>query len=276
MLDTNTTTRQIPIIENYIWKGNKIRVNKEVIQNTYRLLDCTEDQLRQFYAHCNLMLYNSSKEKPGRYPLLNIIQDQRDRCNTELFTRWLESQGTPKFKFLEALTIFLENNKKVIEDPKTFIVDKAMSGCPAQFAGIQIGLVVEGCSQMLGEFNRKHITLAFILKQGLWFTQEENKELTQAFESGDYASKLDVVKERLKLRNNINFYLTPKGLSYTQLRSMTTLRSKKYQDMTSAQLLLLRDRILFSLEQEVKKHISQWELKQKEILEVAEALSYSI
>ncbi len=78
-----------------------------------------------------------------------------------------------------------------------------------------------------------------------------------------------IVKERLKLRNNINFYLTPKGLSYTQLRSMTTLRSKKYQDMTSAQLLLLRDRILFSLEQEVKKHISQWELKQKEILEVA-------
>ena len=45
---------------------------------------------------------------------------------------------------------------------------------------------------------------------------------------------------------------TSKGLSYSALRSMVNLKSKKYSDLTTEQLLTLRNRILFALEADVK------------------------
>ena len=36
----------------------------EKVQSEYRLVDCTEEQLRSFYQHCKSMLYNTDKEWP--------------------------------------------------------------------------------------------------------------------------------------------------------------------------------------------------------------------
>ena len=65
-------------IKSFIWKGAKEEFGGEKVQSEYRLVDCTEEQLRSFYQHCKSMLYNTDKAHPGRYVLLDIIKEQRD------------------------------------------------------------------------------------------------------------------------------------------------------------------------------------------------------
>ena len=44
-------------INSFIWKGRKQEVNGALVQEEKRLVDCTEEELRNFYAHCDSMLY---------------------------------------------------------------------------------------------------------------------------------------------------------------------------------------------------------------------------
>ena len=53
------------------------------------------------------------------------------------------------------------------------------------------------------------------------------------------------------------------------MRAMITLRpNKKYVDLTTLQLETLRNRILFSLEETVSKHIIAWEERMLQIEQV--------
>ena len=263
-------------VNTFVWKGRKIEVNEQYVQEEKKLMDCSEQELKSFYNHCESMLYNDTKEYPGRYVLLNIIKDQRERCNTELFLRWLEQdKGIPRFTFLPSLRAFLDNNTDI--DPKeTFISEALVGDCPAEFARLPIELVLEGCLDKLGKFVKQHITPAFIFRQGLWFTQQESKELTEKTDKGEYREKAEVAKERLGLKSTVNLYMTPKGLSFTQLRAMVNLKSKKYSELTSIQLETLRNRILFSLEDEIKFHINQWETRKNQIKMVCDAKGYTL
>ena len=263
-------------INTFVWKGRKVEVNGQLVQDEKKLADCSEDELRTFYKHCDSMLYNTSKEYPGRYVLLDIIEDQRVRCNAELFLRWLEQEkSTPRFTFLSSLRVFLDNNKG-IDTKNVFISEALVGGCPAEFARLPIDIVLEGCLDKLGKFNKQHITLTFILKQGLWFTQQESKDLTEKAPSGEFREKAEVAKERLGLKSSVNLYMTPKGLSFAQLRAMVNLKSKKYSELTTPQLETLRNRILFSLEDEVKFHIGQWETRKNQIKMVCDAKGYTL
>lgn len=263
-------------INTFVWKGRKVEVNGQLAQDEKKLVDCSEDELRTFYKHCDSMLYNTSKEFPGRYVLLDIIEDQRVRCNAELFLRWLEQEkSTPRFTFLSSLRVFLDNNKG-IDTKNVFISEALVGGCPAEFARLPIDIVLEGCLDKLGKFNKQHITLTFILKQGLWFTQQESKDLTEKTPSGEFREKAEVAKERLGLKSSVNLYMTPKGLSFAQLRAMVNLKSKKYSELTTPQLETLRNRILFSLEDEVKFHIGQWETRKNQIKMVCDAKGYTL
>lgn len=263
-------------INTFVWKGRKVEVNGQLVQDEKKLVDCSEDELRTFYKHCDSMLYNTSKECPGRYVLLDIIEDQRIRCNAELFLRWLEQEkSTPRFTFLSSLRVFLDNNKG-IDTKNVFISEALVGGCPAEFARLPIDIVLEGCLDKLGKFNKQHITLTFILKQGLWFTQQESKDLTEKTPSGEFREKAEVAKERLGLKSSVNLYMTPKGLSFAQLRAMVNLKSKKYSELTTPQLETLRNRILFSLEDEVKFHIGQWETRKNQIKMVCDAKGYTL
>ncbi len=263
-------------VNTFVWKGRKIEVNEQYVQEEKKLMDCSEQELKSFYNHCESMLYNDNKEYPGRYVVLNIIKDQRERCNTELFLRWLEQdKGIPRFTFLPSLRAFLDNNTDI--DPKeTFISEALVGDCPAEFARLPIELVLEGCLDKLGKFVKQHITPAFIFRQGLWFTQQESKELTEKTDKGEYREKAEVAKERLGLKSTVNLYMTPKGLSFTQLRAMVNLKSKKYSELTSIQLETLRNRILFSLEDEIKFHINQWETRKNQIKMVCDAKGYTL
>ena len=260
-------------IKSFVWKGEKKEVNGVLTQEEIRLIDADENQLKKFYNHCMSMLYNEDKQNPGRYLLLNIIKDQIERCNCELFLRWLEQEkGKPRFTFLSDIRTILDNNKDSIPDTKSVPISAIVGGCPDEFKDIPISLVIEDCIDRLGYFNKQHITLSFIVKQGLWFTQQELKDLTERNEDGTIKDRIEVVKERLglELKPNINLYITPKGLTFGQLKAMLLLRSKKYSELTTDQLKTLRNVILFALSDEVRFHINQWESRITQLKEVAE------
>ena len=266
-------------IKSFVWKGEKKEVNGVLTQEEIRLIDADENQLKKFYNHCMSMLYKEDKQNPGRYLLLNIIKDQIERCNCELFLRWLEQEkGKPRFTFLSDIRTILDNNKDSIPDTKSVPISAIVGGCPDEFKDIPISLVIEDCIDRLGYFNKQHITLSFIVKQGLWFTQQELKDLTERNEDGTIKDRIEVVKERLglKLKPNINLYITPKGLTFGQLKAMLLLRSKKYSELTTDQLKTLRNVILFALSDEVRFHINQWESRISQILEICKHKGISL
>jgi hypothetical protein len=212
------------------------------------------------------MLYNTSSSNPGRYTLLDIISEQRHKCNTELFIRWLnEEKETPKYVFISILNEFLKNNPQV--DPKVTTIDFALGGCPKEFSDLPIATVIEGCLDSLGMFNRQHITLSFILKHGIWFSPNELKQLAQE----NVEDKLNYAGKALGLNDYSSLRINPKGLSLAQMIAMISLRNKKYSELSTIQLETLRNRILFSLENEVKFHIKQWETRIEQINLVLES-----
>ena len=71
------------------------------------------------------------------------------------------------------------------------------------------------------------------------------------------------------MKPSVNIYITPKGLSYSQLRAMVLLKSRKYSELSVDQLKTLRNVVLFALSDEARFHISQWESRMAQIEEVA-------
>ena len=268
--------RKEDAIETFVWKGEKHpQADGSFSQDKILLVDCTEKQLQEFYDHCNSMLNSDDHVHPGRKVLLDIIKDQRNRCNAELFIRYIEKEEKiPRYSFMASLRTFLDNNPSVGLDAPV-----GLSICnldASEYSSLPLGLVLDACLDTLGKFDRSHITRAFILKQGLWYTPEESKELTEHANDGSLRDKKEVVKERLGLQPNISLYTSPKGLTYSQLRAMINLRSKKYSDLTTQQLETLRNRILFSLEDDVRFHIKQWETRKSQIEKVAAAKGFTI
>jgi hypothetical protein len=109
------------------------------------------------------------------------------------------------------------------------------------------------------------------LKLGLWFTPQEKREFDEEVEqTGKTVS--EIIKERCGLKANTKLRIIPKGLfNYKEFRAMITLKNKKYSEMTTDQLLTLRNKVLFALEDEVEFHAKSWVEREKQILKVAES-----
>lgn len=269
-------------VENFIWKGPKKEVNGVRVQEEVRLIDATPEQLNKFYAHCMSMLYSNDKKNPGRTILLDMIKRQRQKCNAELYLRWLENKYQtnipdvrkpyPRFLYNSDIREALEANKDSIPNeeyantPITVLTD----GVPMEFRDVTIHDVLLGAVGVLGLFDRSHISLSFITKMGVWLTDKEMNELLERDKDGKARNRIDVIKERFNLRKDIKLYPNENGLSYTELRAMLNLKTKKYSDLTTDQLLVLRDKVLFRFEDEVRFHISQWEDIINKIERVAE------
>lgn len=259
-------------VNSFIWKYAR---NKDRVQETIRLMDATPSQLQSFYNHCMSMLYSKDKQNPGRYTLLDIIKEQREKCDTEVFLRKLES-GTlhsnnsekyPRYLYRQDIREFMNNNKEYFptNDLKNISINRIPGNIPKEFQRISISSILDGCMDNLGVFLAKHITFTFILNIGVYFTPEEMRELNETDAEGNVRSKLEVVKERLRIPSKVRLTVKPTGLSYNELRSMINLKSKKYSELTTDQLNILRKKILFFLEQEIDYHIQIWEKKIKEI-----------
>lgn len=266
-------------VRNFVWKGEKIKTEDGYTQETVKLWDCELPQLQKYYDHCEMMLYNESKDHPGRYPLLKIVSDQRQRCNCELFLRWLEDSSNlkiSKFRFMEQLREIISNKKADDPDILSKPISSIVDGCPDEFQDLSLGLVLDGCLDLLGKFSRQHITLLFIVKQGICLTDEDKQELTSYDEKGNLKDRLQVIKERLSLNTPIKLFMSPTGLSFKQFRAMTMLRYRKYSELTTMQLTTLRNRMLFQLEDSIHEHIRQWEEREKIIEEICKLKGYDL
>lgn len=94
---------------------------------------------------------------------------------------------------------------------------------------------------------------------GVYLTPEEMREIDEKDENGKSKSKLEVIKKRLNIKDTVRLNVIPSGLTYKELRAMLGLKPKKYSELTTDQLITLRNKVLFKLEDEVKFHIHQWE-----------------
>lgn len=258
-------------ITTYVWKLAK---GSNGVQEEIKLVDATPEQLQQFYDHCNSMLNSTDKINPGRKVLLNIIKEQREKCNVELFLRKLETgaicadgKGYPRYLYMQDIRTFMDAHKDQFpaNELKDISISACTNGLPREFERISIEEVLNGCLDGLGYMDAKHITRSFILNMGVYLTPEERKEFNEPNKKIP-----EIIKERLNMLPSVRLVIKPTGLSFSELRAMINLKSKKYSELTTDQLLALRNKVLFKLENEVKFHINQWEERINKIKQVAE------
>ena len=262
-------------IKSFVWK---LARKTDGTQEEIRLVDATPEQLNTFYNHCKSMLYSTDKLNPGRYTLLEIIGEQRRKCNVELFLRKLE-QGSicadnkpyPRHLYIQDLRAYMNAHKEDFpsNELKNISIAACTGGLPREFERISIEEVLDGGLDQLGYFDNKHITFSFILNMGVYLTPVEMKEFDEKDKDGNTRSKLEVIKERLNIKNTVRLTVKPAGLNFNELRAMVNLKPKKYSELTTDQLIVLRNKVLFKLENEVMFHIEQWEERIRQIELVA-------
>lgn len=263
-------------VKSFVWK---LARKADGTQEEVRLVDATSEQLQQFYNHCNSMLYSTDKLNPGRYVLLDIIKEQREKCNVELYLRRLKEgaltrgESYPRHLYCQDVLSCISKNKAHFPQAKLkeLSISLITGGLPREFERLSIASVIDGCLDQLGIMDNKHITFSFILNLGVYLTPDEMKEFNEKDKDGNTRSKLEVIKERLNIKPSVRLTVKPTGLNYTELRAMLNLRPKKYSDLTTDQLVTLRNKVLFRLEQEVNFHIEQWEERIRQIQLVAQS-----
>lgn len=267
-------------INNFVWRGPKKEVAGVKVQNETRLVDATPEQLKEWYQHCLSMLFSEDKQDPGRYTLKKIVNDQINKCTAELFLRWLEntyqhdSSRTvyPRNLLFKDLKNALDLNKDNYPAStwKTTPIGVFIGGAPAEFRDVTIDNVLDGCLDKLGIFDRRHLSLNFLIKLGVEFTPQEMKDLSEHEEdTKKLRDRFEVVKERLGLKASTKIHRNPTGLSYTELRAMLNLRPKKYVNLTTDQLIALKNKVLYRFVQEIDYQISQWEERINQLQRVA-------
>lgn len=258
-------------VKTFVWKFAR---KADGTQEEIKLTDASPEQLRDFYRHCKSMLYSEDKLNPGRYVLLNIIEEQRRKCNVELFLRKLESGAIcpnnkpyPRHLYVQDLRNYMNEHKNDFpsNELKNIPISAYSGDLPREFERISIDEVLNGGLDQLGIFDNKHITFSFILNLGIYLTPSEMKELDEKDENGNPKRKPEIVKERLGINPNVRLTIKPTGLNFSELKAMINLKSKKYSELTSDQLVVLRNKVLFKLENEVLFHIDQWEERIRQI-----------
>jgi CRISPR/Cas system CSM-associated protein Csm2 small subunit len=272
-----------------VWKGPK---GANGIQEEIKLMDCSYEQLQKFYKHCMQMLYNTDSKNPGRRVLVDIVQDQIQRCRAELLIRYLrkDREYTPQ-RCLEDLRGVRAKNKDVLTDEniKFYPIGNVINGLPIEFNEVPFELVMNACLDILGVIDISHLTLNFIVKMGLYFTQQEMQQPVNKIyadnkhglyekdpETGKAKNRLEVIKRELKLNPNINLRICNTGLNYNEFRSMYYLKRDKYSNLTTDQLKLLSNKVLYRFQDQCEMQAKQWEEKIREINEVAAAKGWDV
>ncbi len=273
----------------FVWKGEKVKSGKRYVQESKRMIDMSNEELQDCYNRCNIMLHNSNPKNPGRYNVLDEIEEQINKCNVELFLRYCENtykhterSAIPRGTLRISLRQFMENSNNSLKAENSdeeidwnniYITAAIAQQLPDEFKNITIADVMEGCMYCLGAFDKKHLTMTFITKMGLWFTKAEEIE----FRNGTTIEKLKTIKSKLHLPEELILKFSDKGLSYHEMKAMLSLPKKqRYSDMTNEQLITLRDKVLFRFQKTVESHIFSWNRLKKQIELVARSKNFEL
>lgn len=261
-------------VNSYIWKGSKsINNDGNYIQVEEKMVNLSEAELKAAYNHCITMLYNRDGRNPGRYLVLEIIDDQINKCGAELFLRYAEKKGNSRLELVRSINAVLKDprNAEVFKTqlkPNEVTVDLVFSEVPTAFKTVPLEDIIDGGLDQLGELNKKHLTRTLILRQGIWLTPEESSELMDNADKS--INRMDIIRERLNIKDVERLSYNPKGFSFTEMRALLTIRpNKKYRDLATIQLETLRNKLLPLHEQSVRIHIDGWEERMRQIEEVA-------
>lgn len=264
-------------ISEYVWKKQKQIVEKNnKIQNSVRMIDMSEEELKTAYNHCKQMLFNDEKTSLGRYLVLQEINKQIQYCNAELAVRWFleeltKDNGSPYYTRF-SLTCEIENfiNREDIKriNLSELTLNKIYNGLPTNFENVPLDIFLKACRNLLGTFNRSHLTNQFILSLGVWFNQKDIMD----FKNRNLESlndRLNDLKSKLKLKSDTVIPVKATGLCIEQFSAIVNIRANiKYTDLSILQLETLRDSVLFTLADTVRRHIKQWETLMCQIEEV--------
>lgn len=264
----------------FVWKGEKKKEGDRYVQENEKIVDMSPERLKACYNHCNKMLYNEDPKHLGRYNVLDEVTEQLNKCNVELLLRYYENsylhnenRSDIKRRNLWISLRQLMSNNPEISDWSQVPIIKICSDLPSEFNDIDISSVLDGCIDYLGVFDKQHLTMTFITKMGLWFTKAEENEL----KGNSNTERLKSAKERLRLPEKLNLRLSEKGLSYHEMRAILVLPKKqKYSDMTTEQLITLRNKVLLRFQREVDGHIISWKKLKKQIELVAKSKNINL
>lgn len=262
-------------INTFIWKGPKING----VQEEYKLVDCTYEQLQKYYKHCDEMLHNTNKKNPGRLVLVDIVQEQIQRCRAELLIRWLRLEKSySATRCLEDLRTIINNNPEINQETiKTYKIGNVMQGLPLEFEQLPIGLVMDACLDCLGVFDSSNITLNFIIKLGFWFTPQEMQELYRKDpETGKAMNRLAVIREKHNIDNKYTLRIDSTGLTYQEFKYMLDLKKDKYSNIASNPLKILSNKVLYRYQELCVAQAKPWQDKMNEILKVAEFKGWDV
>ena len=249
-------------IDNWTW----INKNGESI----RLLDMPLNDLQKAYNHALDMLYRKTGYKFGKLEVRKNIHKLYRSCNAELLHRYIRHDlAIQLFKtdkdILDFINKFKETNGVGNDDSITLM----FSNLPKEFETLTIGDLLYACLDGLEPINRKLISDEFIISLGIWLTEDEKKDLTEFNEDGTLRPWVQVMKERLFIDGGY-FKVVPTGLSYSELNCLLKLQGRtRVSIVPSATLLLLRDKILLLLDNDLEYHIKKWTNLKEQIENVA-------
>ena len=250
-------------VEAYTWKDKN--------GNSIKLIDASEQDIKKWYVHCHEMLYNKDPYSPGKYVVRENIYKTWDSCNTELFVRYLLHECDTNIKTKKDILDLINAHRAMYDHD---IINESISllfnGLDPIFEKISISRLMDACFDKLNILNRKMITDKFILAQGIWLTDEEKLELTETLPNGKMRNRMEVLKERLCLDQSIKLRISPRGLSYSEFRSLVQLSPlPKISSLSTIALKTLRDKVLLLLDNDLDFHINKWKTLMSNIKSVA-------
>jgi len=260
----------------YIWKGEKRKEGDKYVQESERIDEMTPERLKECYRHCQIMLNNDDPKNLGRYNLLDEINLQIKKCTIELLIRFFENKykqdenrtPTPRTPQLWNNFRTLMSNNPEIEDWTLVPITQVASDLPVEFSNVNISELMDGCVDCLEAFDKKHLTMTFITKMGIWLSKSEELELKNVAKNN--TEKLKWIKTKLHLPEKLVLRYSEKGLSYHEMRSILSLPKKqRYSDMTNEQLVLLSTKILPRLQKQIDSHIFSWKHLMRQLETVA-------
>lgn len=239
-------------IDSYTWKDKN--------GNVVKLMDASEQNLKQWYTHCYEMLYNKDIYSPGKYNVRENIYRIWDSCNTELFVRYLLYECNTNIKTKKDILDLINLHRgNADHDILNESISTLFSGLDSIYEKITISKLMDACFDKLDILNRKMINDKFILSQGIWLTDDEKVELTEISPDGKKRNMIEVLKERLCLDPNLRLRISPRGLSYSEFRSLVQLSPfPKISTLPSTTLRTLRDKVLLLLDNNLTWHINKW------------------
>lgn len=251
-----------PLTE-YVWRQKD---RSEVL-----MVDLSTEELMDHYKHASSMLDSEDKEHYGSRILYEILNRELAKCQAELFAREvLESYQLDKLTLANTIKEFLSENNldqdQVKDYPITYIFSNQFDPI---YNTVTMGDLTDACFNMAGKFQR-FFGFNFIVRQGLWISKEDTKELFKEDDDLPIRDKILKIKKECGIDANVHININPDGFSYKELKAILTIKNDRYGNLTTAQLKVLRDKVLPRQQMETLKKTNLWNGLKEQLKEVIE------